>query len=336
MRGRDLLILAAVLLIGGFAVADAIRSEAEPAEPPTRTERPTTTETSVVPPPSEDLGRTRMPGVPGAGGSIVLTEQGACPVREFDASSGLEFANVVGRSSCELWVAPVTAKIAVGVGQASRDAVPFRFADLDGQSPSLGGSRALFGFLVWSQDGQRAAWCTRPTTGFDVQVLGGEARRLSECPAAYTPEGEVAYARGNRVVAEGGRTELEADDVVTYVHYGSDGSVAVLAGGRQIERWQGGRRRQALDLPAELHGRNAVFSPDNCSALFNAGEEMHLVDVGCSPFREFSTPGTAAAWSPDGRWIAVGGPNEIAFYNLLEGGLQASWPVSVAEIAWRR
>lgn len=336
MRGRDLLILAAVLLVGGFAVADAIRSEADPTEAQRQTERPTTTEASVVPPPDESLGRTRMPGVSGAGGSLVFTEPGACPVREFDVSSGLEFANVVERSSCELWVAPVTAKIAVGVGQTSRDAVPFRFADLDGQSPSLGGSRALFGFLVWSQDGQRAAWCTRPTTGFDVQVLGGDARRLSECPAAYTPAGKVAYARSNRVVVEGGRTELEAGDVVTFVDYGADGSVAVLAGGTQIERWRGGRRRQVVELPPSLYGRNAIFSPDNCAALFSGDGEMRLVDVGCSGLEERTFPGTTAAWSPDGRRIAVAGADAISFHDLLEGGEPVAWPIGAVEIGWRR
>ena len=178
MNGRDLLILAAVLLVGGFAVADAIRSEAEE----TQAEAPTT-RSSIVPSPPDDLGRTRFPSVSGAGGAVVFTQPGTCPVREVDVSSGLEFPNVVARSSCELWVAPVTAKVAVGTGQGSRDTVPFRFVDLDGQSPNLGGSRALFGFLVWSEDGQRAAWCTRPTTGFDMQVVGGEAERLSECPA---------------------------------------------------------------------------------------------------------------------------------------------------------
>jgi hypothetical protein len=335
MNGRDLLILAAVLLVGGFAVADSIRNEAESTRPQTRAETPTT-RSSIVPSPPDDLGRTRFPGVSGAGGAIVFTQPGTCPVREVDVSSGLEFPNVVSRSSCELWVAPVTAKVAVGTGQGSRDTVPFRFVDLDGQSGNLGGSRALFGFLVWSEDGQRAAWCTRPTTGFDVQLVGAEARRLSECPAAYTPEGQIAYARGNSVVVEGGRVELSASGTVTFVHYGSDGSVAVLVDGARIERWSGGERRQTLDLPAGLRGRNPIFSPDNCSALFNEGDAMRLVDVGCSPFREFSTPGTTAVWSPDGGWITVGGPNEIAFYNLLEGGLQATWPLGAVEIAWRR
>ena len=333
MNGRDLLILAAVLLVGGFAVADAIRSEADSTRPQPRPEEQTTTR-SVVPSPPDDLGRTRVPGVSGAGGSLVFTQPGTCPVREFDISSGLEFPNVVSRSSCQLWTAPVTAKVAVGSGETSRDAVPFRFVDLDGQSENLGGSRALFGFLVWSDDGQRAAWCTRPTTGFDLQV-GGASTRLSECPAAFTPDGEVAYARGNLVVVEGGRIELRATGRVTFVDYGSDGSVAVLVEGARIERWAEGRRRQTLELPPELQGRNPIFSPDNCSVLFNEGDRMRLVDVGCSPFEEQAFDGATAAWSPDGVRVAAAGQGAIVFHDL-RGGEPVLWPVGAVEVAWRR
>ncbi|MGH3005500.1 MAG: hypothetical protein ACRDOS_06285 [Gaiellaceae bacterium] len=334
MNGRDLLILAAVLLVGGFAVADAIRSEAESTRPQTQAEEPTT-RSSVVPEPPEDLGRTRFPGVSGAGGSVVFTQPGTCPVREVDVSSGFEFANVVARSSCELWVPPVTGRVAVGIGQATRDAVPFRFVDLAGTSQNLGGSRALFAFLVWSDDGQRAAWCTRPTTGFDVQVVGRGSRRLPECPAAYSPDGEIAYAREDRVVVEGGRTELRASGTVTFVKYAADGSVAVVVDGTRIERWSEGRRQQLVDLPAALQGKNPIFSPDNCAALFRDGDAMRLVDVGCFPFEERSFSGTTGAWSPDGRWIAVGGPSRLVFHDL-EGGQPVDWPVGAVEIAWRR
>jgi WD40-like Beta Propeller Repeat len=334
MNGRDLFILAAVLLVGGFAVADAIRSEAESTRPQTRAEEPTT-RSSVVPSPPEDLGRTRFPGVSGAGGSVVFTQPGTCPVREVDVSSGLEFPNVVSRSSCELWAAPVTGKIAVGIGQASRDAVPFRFLDLAGTSQNLGGSRALFAFLIWSDDGQRAAWCTRPTTGFDVLVVARESRRLSECPADYTPDGEIAYARESLVVVEGGRIALRASGTVTFVDHGSDGSVAVLVDGTRIERWSDGRRQQLVNLPAALRGKNPIFSPDNCAALFRDGDAMRLVDVGCSRFEENTFSGTTAAWSPNGRWIAVGGPRLLVFHDL-EGGQPVSWEVGAVAVAWRR
>ncbi|HEX2044976.1 MAG TPA: hypothetical protein VHF23_05035 [Gaiellaceae bacterium] len=335
MRGRDVFILAAVLLIGGFAVADAIRSEAEAPRRTTEAEGRTTTSVVTTTPVPEDLGEATFPTVAEAGGSLVLIQPGSCAVREFDLPSGLEFANVVSRSSCELWAAPVSGKVAIGIGEVSRDAVPFRFVDLNRPQRNLGGSRAFFGFLIWSEDGQRAAWCTRPTRGFD-QELGGPSRPLGECPAAYTPDGEIAYARGNQVIVEERRIALRASGAVTFVHYGSDGSVAVVVEGRRIERWVGGSRRQTLDLPPALRGRNPVFAPDNCAVIFRLEEGLQIANVGCSTVEEASFPGmTAGDWSPDGRWIAVGGPTRVVFHDL-EGGTPVTWPVGAAALAWRR
>ncbi|MGH2450302.1 MAG: hypothetical protein ACRDGE_03330, partial [Candidatus Limnocylindria bacterium] len=221
-----------------------------------------------------------------------------------------------------------------GIGAAEEEeAVPFRFVDLSRPSQNLGGSRALFGFLVWSDDGQRAAWCTRPTTGFDLE-LGGPSTRLPECPAAYTPGGEIAYARVNRVEVDG-RTELRASGAVTLVNYARDGSTAVMVEGATIERWVGGRRRQTFELPPALQGRNPIFSPDNCAALFRDGDTMRLVDVGCSGLEPRSFAGTTGAWSPDGRWIAVGGPSRLVFHDL-EGGQPVDWPVGAVDVVWRR
>ena len=88
-----------------------------------------------------DLGRAFFPTVAGAPGSIVLTETGSCAVREFDLPTGLELPNVVERSTCQLWAAPVTAKVAVGVGEPVGDAVPFRFVDLGRPNRDLGPRR---------------------------------------------------------------------------------------------------------------------------------------------------------------------------------------------------
>lgn len=338
MKGRDLLILAAVLLVGGFAVADTIRSEAQSPSEPTEAESPPPTDTASVvtlEPVPEDLGREEFPAVNGTGGSVVFTQTGSCAVREVDLPSGFEFPNAIPRSSCDLWAAPVTAKVAVGLGSPARDAVPFRFVDLARTGRNLGASRAFFGFLVWSEDGQRAAWCTRPTRGFDLE-LGRASNGLAECPAAYTPRGEVVFARGDRLVLEEGGTDLRTSGQITFADYGRDGSTAVVVEGSRIERWQGGRLRQARELPARFHGDTPVLSPDNCAALFRDGDNVRLVDVGCSPFRELAFAGTAAAWSPDGEWIAAAGPGEIVFQHLAGRGESVVWPVGAVELAWRR
>jgi hypothetical protein len=331
MRGRDVAILAGVLLVAGFAIADSLRGEGEerPAEPATTTAPGTTTS-----PTDPDLGRARFSPVAGADGELVFTETGSCAVREFDVASGQESPNVVQRSTCDLWAAPAAANVAVGIGPVFRDAVPFRLVDLARPDRSLGGFRALFGFLAWSPDGRRAAWCGVSRVGFDLE-LGGPARRLPECPAAYTSAGEIAYARGRRLLVEERREVLRASGGITSVHYGRDGSVAVVVEGRRLERYlPDGRRDGEAELAGPTSGRIPVFSPDNCAALVRARDNVRLLDLGCSPFRRASFPGTTAAWSPDGEWIAVAGPDEITFRDLAGGG-ELTWPVGAARIFWR-
>lgn len=331
MKGRDLLILAGVLLVGGFAVADALRGGGESALPEARptTTAPATTSTE------EERRPQRLPAVPGAGGDFVFAEVGSCAVREVDLPTGLEYFNLVARSTCELWAAPVTAKVAVGIGEARGDVVPFRFLDLSRPNRNLGTAEVLFGALVWSEDGQRAAWCDGRRVGIDLE-LGGARRQLPDCPTAYTPDGEIVYARGNQLFVED-RPDLQASGTITHVHYGSDGSLAVVVEARRIERYVDGRLTDAFDLPERLHGRLPVLSPDNCAALLRTGdEEVSLIPLDCSPLDTQTYRGTTGAWAPNGEWIAVGGPNELVFQRPDRAAEPVRWPVGVARISWRR
>lgn len=338
MKSRDVLILGAVVLVGGLAVADSLRSDGVGVvtrETTTAAEDAATTTAREAE--SDQLGRRVFPAVSGAPGSIVLAETGSCAIREFDLPTGIELPNVVARSTCQLWAAPVTAKVAVGIAEPVGDAVPFRFLDLVRPNRDLGNSEAAFGFLIWSDDGLRAAWCNARLVGIDLE-LGGARRRLEECPAAYTPDGRIAYARGNRLVV-GGRPVLEASGGITHVHYADEGgSVAVVVEGRRIERYAGGRLTDAFDLPASYEGRLPELSPDNCTAAFRAGERVRIFDVGCSSLGQGGTlfPGHAVAWSPDGRWLVVGGPTETTFYDLVGAEMPVQWPVGAAKVIWRR
>jgi hypothetical protein len=337
LKGRDILILAAVLLVGGFAVADSLRNEAAgDGSAPQRDTTEATTEASTVAEEDDDLGRAFFPSVSGAGGSVVITQTGSCAVREFDLPTGLELPNVVARSTCELWAAPVTGKVAVGIGELVGDAAPFRFVDLNRPSRDLGSSEALFGFLIWSDDGQRAAWCNRRRVGIDLE-LGAGKRALPNCPAAYTPDGDIAFAEGNRLVVET-RTALKASGFITSVHYGNDGSVGLSVESRRIERYEDGALTDALDLPERFHGRIPTLSPDNCSVVYRAGDRIRILDVGCSSLGPQGAlfPGHVAAWSPDGRWLAVAGAAELTFYDLEGDAAPVAWPIGAVEIGWRR
>ena len=324
-----------MLLVAGFAVADAIRSGATSAAPTTETEQTTTRSVVTSPSLPTDLGRGLFPSVP-AGGSVVFAQPGACPIREVHLGTGSEAPNAIPRSGCELWAAPVTYRAAVGLRATESDeTLPFRFVDLSRSARILGSFEALFGFIIFSDDGQRAAWCGRSRTGFDLELGENRARRLPDCPAAYTPAGEIAYAVADRLIV-GGRTVARASGDISYAHFGEDGSAVVVVDGRRLERYVDGRPDGDVELAQRFQGRTPVLSPDNCSALVRARERMRLVDLGCSSYAPRTFDGTTASWSPDGEWIVVAGPSEITFHDLGGDAEPVTWGVGATDIVWRR
>jgi hypothetical protein len=44
--------------------------------------------------------------------------------------------------------------------------------------------------------------------------------------------------------------------------------------------------------------------------------------------------GSAAAWSPDGRWLVVAEPTAISFHRLVGGYRVVRWPAQAADLAW--
>jgi WD40 repeat protein len=328
-------VIGAVVLIAGFAAADAIRGRARESRiPPVTSVGEQTTPTRLSgpqpqqgAPPGWSVGK-----VPGA---LVFTDATDCRVRVVGLGGGVERPEARFAGTCSLWSPPVTQRFAYGLGPTSADGfAPFRIADLAQPHEELGGYRALFGVVVWSADGQRVAWCGRRRTGFDLEV-GGPARRLPHCPVAYTPDNRIAYAIGNRLIVDG-RTLVRAHGGITFVHYGTDGSLAIVEDGKRLVRYDSsGRLDASVSVP---EGRTPILSPRNCGALFKPFGGLGRIsfrELPCyrgRPLSDFF--GRDAAWSPDGAWVAVAERSEIAFYRVTAPGRSLSWPAAAAQLAW--
>jgi hypothetical protein len=340
MKPSSLIVVVAVVLIGGFAAADAIRGRAERSTVVTAPTEATQTTPTRLPGPEPQPDAPRGWPIGTLQGSLVFTDASDCHVRVIGLAGGREQPLSRFAGDCRLWVPPVGTRIAYGLGPASADGFsPFRVADLAQPTRELGGFRALFGVVVWSQDGQRVAWCGRRRTGFDLEI-GGAAHRLLRCPSTYTPAGEIAAAVGNRLVV-GNRTIFRAKGSggITYAHYGTDGSLAVLVDGERLERWEGDTLTGSFAIPRDLQGSTPVLRFDNCAAAFPPIEGIGRIEVeslGCLPAREHSAFfGARAAWSPDGQWLAVTEPNRIAFHRIVGPEATIRWPAGAGDLAWR-
>jgi hypothetical protein len=337
LNPRDLLtllVIGAVVVIGGFAAADAIRGNPGPERSSAPTV-PLQTSPSRLPGPQPQPDAP--PGWPQGvlRGTLTFTDARDCSVRVVGLAGGRERPVAHFAGDCSLWAPPIGQRFAYGLGPSSGDGLqPFRIADLNHPNFELGGYRALFGVVIWSPDGQRVAWCGRDRTGFDLEI-GGQAHRLPHCPSVYTPDDEIAYALGNKLVT-GSRTLVTARGGITYAHYGADGSLVVVEDGRWMARYDAqGRFTGRYPAP---EGRTPILSPRNCAALFPPLEgtgPVEFVSLGCfagEPPESLS--GQDAAWSPDGNWIALAQANGIVFQRITPR-LTVRWPAQAAELVWR-
>jgi hypothetical protein len=351
---RDLAIIGAVVVLAGFAAADALRDEERP------TPRGPTTETTVgsasESTAADERRRETFPDV-ATGGSLAFTSGDHCRLRDASVSTGLEFPLPRFETNCHVWAPPVGNRLAYGLARSYGDAVPIRFLDIGQPLADLGTFEASSD-VIWSADGMRAAWCDSARTGFDYEV-GHERRRLSFCPLAYTSAGGLAHTSDRELLVDG-RALLTAPDHIEQVASGRDGSLALLLDTARIERLVNGRRTQEVRLPRTITTGPVVFSPDNCAVLVPERERIQLVDVGCFRGRGAITnispdnclsrrkvprcerypaprsfPGFAADWSPDGQWIAVAEPDSITFHRVVGRYDAVRWDASAKGLAWR-
>lgn len=325
--------IGAVVVIGGFAAADAIRGKPGPEQQAAPTMPVQTTPTRAPGPEPQPEAPPNWPeGL--LEGVLTFADARNCDIRQIGLAGGRERPLAHFSGDCNLWAPPVGSRVAYGLGPSSQDGLqPFRIADLAAPNRELGGYRALFGVVIWSLDGQRVAWCGRSRVGFDLEI-GGPSRRLPRCPVAYTRDDDVAYAVGNQVLV-GDRVVFTADGGITFAKFGSDGSLAVVVDGERIERWDGGALTTTTKLPRAYQGFTPILRYDNCAALLPLGRTVQLIDLGCQPgLTNRSFAGNTAAWSPDGEWIVTSNGVELEFQRVL-GSRDITWPVGAAALAWR-
>ena len=327
MKPRDLAIVAAVILLGGFAVADALRSGGEDSSAPATQsvpERRDGPEPQADAPEEWPAGRLR--------GTLVFTDARDCRVRVIGLGGGRERPTGELFGSCVLWAAPIGQRIAYGTGGARGSAgESFTIVDLRRAGIELGTFQKLAGDVLWSPDAQRVAWCTVNGAGQEFAIGDQRPRTLARCPVAYAPDGRLMFVFGRRLVS-GGRTILTERRPITQVHWGDDGSLLVVLGGGLARRYEKGEVH-SIDLftDSELEP-----SPDNCGvSYFDAGRIR--VDgfecFGSSVPIEFI--GLDAALSSDGRWVAVAAPDRIEFHQIIGGDERIVWPARARELSWR-
>lgn len=327
MKGRDLAILAAVVLLGGFALADALRSSGDdssagPTESvPDRREGP---EPQPDAPENWPTGRLR--------GTLVFTDAEDCRVRVIGLGGGRERPTSDFFGTCELWAAPIGQRIAYGAVPTKQERSPgFSVVDLARANRELGTFRNLSGDVLWSRDAQRVAWCDEGLNGFEFDIGDERPRRLESCPVGYDPEGNLAFVRGRRLVAAS-VTILTQDTAIAYAHWGVDDSLLVVLPNGFVRRFDRDGSIDAVRLDSIGRVRP---SPNNCGLLVQEPGRSGLVDVGCFAGRETSFIAFDAAWSPDGQWIAVAGTDQIEFHRVVGGDETLVWPARARELDWR-
>ena len=342
-KARDVALVAAVVALGGVALADAVRHATHHGGPASA---------------SAGSGKRKaqtltLPGYP-APGRIVFTDPGECELRVFDIRAG-RFDEVPRRpTSCALSAPRAGKLVAYGVpGEAGGVTWHFSIRDLGHPQTSFREYEAIAA-LAWSRDGSKLAWCDTVRSGFELS-RGGRPKRLHHCPRGYEPNGVTASVNDRQRILADGRPRLRAGESIAGFAWGDDRSLAVVVGGRRVHRrfggqlavvvapprivrYEGGRQAGAASLPSSPAQPLAIgggLAPDNCAALAVGERAVQLVDLGCFRGRAPRTfKGVWAAWSPNGEWIAVAEPDAVVFHRVVGPEATVRWNVVVGQFAW--
>ena len=351
------MLVAALVALGGAALADVLRDRtaeeardgraataattdervalATTAEEPQDGQTPTTTTDEGEP-------SWRLPGG-AASGLLAFTAPGACELRAIDLRSGRMLDLPRLETSCALYAPRVGTRVAYSTLDDERNAMR-RFSVLDLENPRASfGEYEGFRFfpIAWGPDGSTLAWCDSFRSGFELS-RSQRPKRLDHCPRAYDPSGVTASVNDRQQIVVDGRPLLRARRPVWELAWGVDGSLAVLVEGGRVDRYEGGRLVGAASVPITpdrpltfLADHVADLAPDNCAALSVSGDVVRLIDLGCFQGRAPRTfKGVYADWSPNGKWIAVAEPDAIVFHRVVGREASVRWDVVAGQLAW--
>jgi hypothetical protein len=364
VRARDLLIVGGAAVLLGVAAFDALRGDGANDRDGVRT-RPLTApmETTAVEPVPEPEPLPR--GV--LEGSLLFAEivpEGplACPLRLVYLATGEERRFPRDTLGCSVSAPRAGSAVAKSIGDepGPNNTLPFRIIDPDRADRPFHETEALDGLFAWSLDGRRVLWCAFGPRGYELE-LPRKIRVFRNCADGYTADGKRFYLRSRRLFV-GERLVLERPAAINEAIWSTNGSVALIVGGRRLERWRDGHLGDAVVLPEGFAYSLTYFSPDNCAAAV-LGRDVSLVDLGCfrrhdaardrAPECELQMPAVVscfpwtrpssffghnanlAAWSPDGTWIAVIEADAIMFHRVVGEYASVRWEVRAATLAWR-
>jgi hypothetical protein len=357
VKPRDAALVVAVLVVGGLAAADAVRNRGDETD---RQRVPGRTSTAPSPPPEPvSLSADETTAVP-AGGRLVFADARDCRLREGSLERGAERILPLVGTSCDLWAPWAGDRVAFGAPQSADALAIVAFVDLDRPDEIVGGTGS-FGPVAWSRGGERAAWCDSATSGWERDFEREEVTPLAFCPRAYLAGDTLAWTRDRELLVGAGRVVATTAGHIEQVVAGEDGSFALVLEGGRIERRDVRGRTYGVRLPADALAATLVFSRDTCAAAAVGRGTVSVLDLGCfrgrgqiatvstdncTDRREGPTfacsrypaprafPGRAAAWSPDGRWLAVAELRAIAFHRVVGGYRALRWPAAAADVAW--
>jgi hypothetical protein len=330
VRSSTVVLVAGLVAIAGFALADSLRGD---------------NDTGPAVAESESTTRREEPAFEGTlppdllTGRLVFTDEN-CDLGVVDLARAVVVRVRDVETNCALSAPVRPRRIAYGFGPLGRETLSYRVTDFSRPEQTQGLLRAQPGSIVWSHAGDRVAWCARGDHGLELE-LGGRKRPLAHCPVAYTRDDHPVYAADRRLLAESHALVPPLPGRITAASIAADGSIAVVLDGKRVLLLKRGEELVETRIPTRVRDVVPAFSPDNCGAIFltpHRGQppRVFVIDLGCLGGHERDLSGRRAAWSPDGQWFAVAEERTIAFYPVDASRSVLRLPGTANQLVWQR